>query len=163
MGEHTQSFGGKDAVFGLGLGMVAGAVLGLLPRRFAAASHRARTSAPVGRRFRAVAVCPPPARLPSLYTVAMSPLAPSGSSDLLVFTAPGCSLCEKALVDLVPLAAELGFAVRVVDIADDSVLEARYRRRIPVGELGGRVVFKFRLDEARLRRVWAEEVGRRRV
>jgi thiol-disulfide isomerase/thioredoxin len=91
----------------------------------------------------------------------MNPAPASGSADLVVFTAPGCSLCDKAIADLAPLAAELGLAVRVVDIADDPDLEARYRRRIPVGELGGRVVFKFRLDEARLRRVWAQQADHR--
>jgi thiol-disulfide isomerase/thioredoxin len=92
----------------------------------------------------------------------MSAPSPPGSAELLVFTAPGCSLCDKALADLAPLATELGFAVRLVDIAGDPDLEARYRGRIPVGELGGRVVFKFELDEARLRRVWAEMIGRGR-
>ena len=88
----------------------------------------------------------------------MSVVPPSRPVELLVYTAPGCSLCDKALAGLAPLAAELGFGVRLIDIAGDHDLEARYRTRIPLGELRGRVVFKYRLDEARLRRVWAEEV-----
>ena len=76
-----------------------------------------------------------------------------------MFTAPGCSLCDSAIAAVAPLAAELGFTVRVVDISRDPDLETRYRERIPVGELGSRVVFKFRLDEARLRRIWAQTAG----
>ena len=75
---------------------------------------------------------------------------------------PAVRCATPALTALAPLAAELGFTVRVVDISGDPDLEARYRERIPVGELGGRVVFKFRLDEARLRRMWARGAGGRR-
>jgi Glutaredoxin-like domain (DUF836) len=86
-------------------------------------------------------------------------LAGPAADELLVFTAPGCSLCDTVLAEIAPLAAELGFSVRLVDITSDAALEAQYRECIPVGELQGRVVFKFRLDEARLRRLWAEGPG----
>lgn len=74
-----------------------------------------------------------------------------------LYSAPGCSLCEVALAELAPLAAELGFTIRVVDISGDPDLERRYRPRIPVAEIGGRTVFKYRVDQGRLRELvaWA--------
>lgn len=80
-----------------------------------------------------------------------------------LYSAPGCTLCDTALEDLAPLAAELGFSVRVVDISGDPALERRYRERIPVGEVRGRTAFKYRVDEPRLRALvaWAAaEAGR---
>jgi thiol-disulfide isomerase/thioredoxin len=76
--------------------------------------------------------------------------------EVTFYSAPGCSLCDEALVQLEPLARELGLTVRVVDISMDSALEAAYRSRIPVAEVGGRVAFKYRLNERRLRRLVAQ-------
>ena len=76
--------------------------------------------------------------------------------ELLLYSAPGCCLCETAL-QLEPLARELGFRVSEVDIS-----QMRNSRPISVAahplvaELGGRVVFKYRMDEKRLRRLVEE-------
>lgn len=74
-----------------------------------------------------------------------------------LYSAADCSLCHVAEADLAPLAMELGLLVRVVDISGDPQLEARYRSRIPVAEIRGRTVFKYAVDEVRLREVvaWA--------
>jgi thioredoxin reductase (NADPH) len=81
-----------------------------------------------------------------------------GGVRLDLYSAPGCTLCDVALEALAPLAAELGFAIRVVDISGDPDLERRYRSRLPVAEVGGRTVFKYRVDESRVRELvaWAE-------
>jgi len=73
--------------------------------------------------------------------------------ELAFYTAPGCCLCDQARSVLASFERDLGIVVRSIDITGDPVLEARYRRRIPVGEMGGHVVFKYRVDEERLRRV----------
>ncbi len=74
-----------------------------------------------------------------------------------LYSADACSLCHVAAADLAPLAVELGLHVSVVNIAGDPDLEARYRSRIPVAEILGRTVFKYAVDEARLRETvaWA--------
>ncbi|GAB4258435.1 MAG: hypothetical protein Kow00122_16150 [Thermoleophilia bacterium] len=79
-----------------------------------------------------------------------------GGTELVLYSAPGCSLCAKALEALRPLQEELGFRLRVVDISRDEALEARYRPRIPVGEVGGRVAFKYHVDAERVRRLVRE-------
>lgn len=80
-----------------------------------------------------------------------------GGVRLDLYSAPGCTPCGVALDALAPLAVELGFTIRVVDISGDPDLERRYRSRIPVAEVGGRTVFKYRVDESRLRELvaWA--------
>ena len=81
--------------------------------------------------------------------------------ELVLYSAPDCHLCEVARARLVELAAELDLTVRVVDISTDVDLEHRYRSRIPVGEIQGRTVFKYQVDEGRVRRMVAE-AGRHR-
>lgn len=76
--------------------------------------------------------------------------------ELVLYTAPGCCLCEEARAVLTPIARGSGFALKVVDISLDPVLEQRYRQRIPVGEIEGRVVFKYHVDFDRLQRLIAE-------
>lgn len=76
---------------------------------------------------------------------------PSAASELVVFTAHGCCLCDDARAVLDGLAPELGVTVRWVHIDGDPELEARWRQEIPVGILDGRKVFKYRVDERVLR------------
>jgi glutaredoxin len=65
---------------------------------------------------------------------------------------PGCHLCDEARAVLVPLAAELGFALDEVDIEGDDDLHRRYLERIPVVALDGEELFDFFVDEGILRR-----------
>ncbi|HKE93762.1 MAG TPA: glutaredoxin family protein [Povalibacter sp.] len=68
-----------------------------------------------------------------------------------IYTRPACSLCEQLMVDLAGLLGPAAAAVRVVDITDDSELETRYGRRIPVLLADGEFVCAYRLDEERVR------------
>ncbi len=70
---------------------------------------------------------------------------------LTVYTAHGCCLCDDAREVLGRLAPELGLDVAWVHIDGDPELEARWRTEIPVGVMGGRKVFKYRVDERVLR------------
>lgn len=83
--------------------------------------------------------------------------APPCPVELVLFSAPDCCLCDQALTDLEALRLELRFTIRVVDISGDPELEARYRARIPVAEVGGRTAFKYRVDEERVRRLVVEQ------
>jgi glutaredoxin len=65
---------------------------------------------------------------------------------------PGCHLCDDARAVLVPLAAQLGFALEEVDIEGDDDLHRRYLERIPVVALDGEELFDFFVDEGILRR-----------
>ncbi len=76
--------------------------------------------------------------------------------ELVLYSAPDCCLCREAVESLAALRRELDFELRVVDISGDPALEARYRERIPVGEVTGRVVFKYRADLERVHRALVE-------
>ncbi len=77
---------------------------------------------------------------------------------MTLYLARGCSLCERARAQLVPLHAELGFAYEEIDITGDADLEARYREWLPVVEIDGERAFVYFVDEPAFRRKLAREV-----
>lgn len=80
---------------------------------------------------------------------------------LVVYSAPGCSLCDKAVALVAPLAQELHFDWTVRNIAEEPELEARYRTRIPVVTIDGRVVLTGKITEFWLRKALrGEDPGR---
>jgi glutaredoxin len=73
-------------------------------------------------------------------------------TDVVVYSRPGCHLCEEALEAIVALHAEgYRFELREVDIESDEALLRRLLERIPVVEVDGAVVSELVLDEAGLR------------
>ena len=86
------------------------------------------------------------------------------NAEVVLYTRPGCHLCERALEQLVALHAEgYRFALREVDIESDEGLLRRMLERIPVVELDGEVVSELILDQtsvrARLDTVGADDRG----
>jgi glutaredoxin len=70
---------------------------------------------------------------------------------LEIYGREGCCLCDEAHAQLVPLASELGFELREVDIErDDELLRAHFER-IPVLVLDGEELCHFHVDEELLR------------
>ena len=70
----------------------------------------------------------------------------------LVYTRPGCTLCDAFLSDLAGLLGPVASAtVEVVDISDDEPLEARYSAKIPVLTADGDFVCCYRVDVERIR------------
>lgn len=88
----------------------------------------------------------------SVDTAAGDPTGAESARELVVYTASGCCLCDDARAVLDRVAPELGLDVRWVHIDGVPELEQRWRQEIPVGLLGGRKVFKYRVDEELLRR-----------
>ena len=76
--------------------------------------------------------------------------------EVVVYHAPGCHLCERALEQLRALREELDFELREVDIADDPELEARYREWLPVVEIDGRRRFTYHIQPGPFRRAVAQ-------
>lgn len=76
----------------------------------------------------------------------------SADLELVVYTAHGCCLCDDARAELDVLGPELGLAVRWEHIDGIPELEAAWREELPAGLLGGRKVFKYRVDADLLRR-----------
>jgi glutaredoxin len=79
---------------------------------------------------------------------------------VVLYTAQGCHLCERARAVIEGLRAELEFELREVDITGDEGLEARYRELLPVVEIGGRRAFVYYVQpDAFRRRISAQASG----
>ena len=72
-------------------------------------------------------------------------------SRVLVYSKPGCHLCEDALVVVQRVCAEVGATYEEVDITTDPALVKAYGEQIPVTFVDGRQHDFWRVDEARLR------------
>jgi glutaredoxin len=74
------------------------------------------------------------------------------SPQLILYTRPGCHLCEEALEALLGLHREgCRFELVEVDIESDEELLRRMLERIPVVELDGEVVAELIVDVAAVR------------
>jgi glutaredoxin len=65
---------------------------------------------------------------------------------------PDCCLCDDAKAVLRRVQAEVPFTLREIDIEGDPELMRLYGEQVPVVFVGGFKAFKFRVDEAALRR-----------
>jgi glutaredoxin len=63
--------------------------------------------------------------------------------ELVLYTARGCHLCDRAREVVAQVRAEHEFELREVDITGDEALEAAYREWIPVVEIDGRRRFTY--------------------
>ncbi len=73
-------------------------------------------------------------------------------TDVVVYSRPGCHLCEEAIEALVRLHGEgYRFELHEIDIESDDLLLRRYLERIPVVEIDGIVASDLVLDEAGVR------------
>jgi glutaredoxin len=77
---------------------------------------------------------------------------------LTLYSRPGCHLCDemKAVIERVRGATT---ALVEVDISRDAALEARYGTDIPVLEIDGTRIAKYRVSENDLRRAIAARQG----
>jgi glutaredoxin len=71
---------------------------------------------------------------------------------VVLYSRPGCHLCAemKAVIERVRTAHPVN--LREVDISADADLERRYGTEIPVLEIDGKKVAKYRIDERALLR-----------
>ncbi len=58
----------------------------------------------------------------------------------LLYSRPGCGLCEELLAQLAALPAAAGVPVDVMDVDADDALRSRYGHKIPVLLLEGELV-----------------------
>ena len=73
-------------------------------------------------------------------------------TEVVVYSRPGCHLCEEAMAAIVALHADgYRFELREIDIESDETLLRRMLERIPVVELDGHLVSELVLDQAELR------------
>lgn len=72
-------------------------------------------------------------------------------SRVLVYTKPGCHLCDEARAVIAAVCAELGETFSEVDITTSEELIARYGEEIPVTFVDGGQHDYWRVDPQRLR------------
>ena len=77
-------------------------------------------------------------------------------TEVVLYHAVGCHLCERALAQVRALKAELGFELREVDITGDPALEAEYREWLPVVEIDGRRRFTYHVQPDVFRKAVAQ-------
>lgn len=73
-------------------------------------------------------------------------------AEIVVYSRPGCHLCEEAISAVLALhSAGYRFDLREVDIESDDLLLRRHLERIPVVEVDGVVASELVFDEAAVR------------
>ena len=72
-------------------------------------------------------------------------------SRVIVYTRPGCHLCEEALAVVAKVCADLGEAYDEVNIDGDADLTRRFGEEIPVTFVDGKQHDFWRVSEDRLR------------
>ena len=74
---------------------------------------------------------------------------------VLLYTKPGCHLCDDARPVVARVCAELAIGWQEVDISADAELMGRFGEQIPVVYVDGRPHDFWRVEEERLRRALA--------
>jgi glutaredoxin len=73
-------------------------------------------------------------------------------TEVVVYSRPGCHLCEEAIAAIAGLHEEgYRFGLHEIDIESDELLLRRHLEKIPVVEVGGAVVSELVLDQAAVR------------
>jgi len=75
-------------------------------------------------------------------------------ATIVVYSSPGCHLCEQAMSELRRLQAEFGpdaIGIEERDITAEDALHRAYLERIPVIELDGEELCEYAIDEQLLR------------
>ena len=73
-------------------------------------------------------------------------------TDVVVYSRPGCHLCEEAIAAIVGLHGQgYRFELHEIDIESDELLLRRHLEKIPVVEVDGTVASELVLDEAAVR------------
>ena len=75
---------------------------------------------------------------------------------MVLYSRPGCHLCDVAREVLLSARERSPFEFEEVDIERDEVLELEYGIRIPVVEVDGEERFEIEIDEGELARLLAE-------
>lgn len=70
--------------------------------------------------------------------------------EVLLYSRPGCGLCDEAREVILAARARVPFDLREVDVSGDDALELEYGIRIPVVLIDGVERFEVRVDVGEL-------------
>ena len=74
-------------------------------------------------------------------------------NKLILYTKPGCHLCDEMKQVLNDLPGDIKIIIEEVNIETETSLREKYKYKIPVLTLNGRVIAKYRTDRERLIRI----------
>ena len=77
--------------------------------------------------------------------------------QVVLYTRPGCHLCDEVRQQLDALGSELAFSVDEVNIESEPALRVRYGHDVPVVTVEGREAFRHRFDGPGLRKLLAAD------
>ena len=72
--------------------------------------------------------------------------------NVVIYSKPGCCLCDKAKTILLKVQAEIPFALQEIDISQNQELFEKYQYVIPVVAIDGEDIFVSKVSEFRLRK-----------
>ena len=72
--------------------------------------------------------------------------------EVVVYSKPGCCLCDEVKEKLSRLRESYAFNLREVNILEDPEAHERFKEEIPVVFINGKKAFKYQLDEAQFLR-----------
>jgi hypothetical protein len=73
----------------------------------------------------------------------------------LLYSRPGCGLCEEMLAELAALPCAAGIPVELIDVDTDAAARVRFGHKIPVLWFGGELVCQGRLEPAEVQKALA--------
>jgi glutaredoxin len=79
--------------------------------------------------------------------------------EVVVYSKPGCCLCDDVKAKLETLQASHSFNLRVLNILDDPEAHQKFKEEIPVVFINGRKAFKYYLDEEKFLKKLESERG----
>jgi glutaredoxin len=77
----------------------------------------------------------------------------AAKNQVIVYSKPGCCLCDDVKSKLQHLQQKCSFEWREVNILDDPAAFAKFKEEIPVVFVNGRQAFVYRLDEDKFLRL----------
>jgi len=80
-------------------------------------------------------------------------------TEVVLYTKPGCCLCDEVKSQLQALQRRQAFALREVNILEDREAYERFKDEIPVVSMNGKKAFKYHLDETEFLRQLARGVN----
>ena len=79
--------------------------------------------------------------------------------EVVVYSKPGCCLCDDVKVQLEVLQTSHPFDLRVVNILEDADAYRKFKEEIPVVFVNGKKAFKYYLDERKFLKRLASQGG----
>lgn len=76
--------------------------------------------------------------------------------NVVIYSKPGCCLCDKAKVILLKVQEKIPFTLQVIDISQNQALFEKYRYVIPVVAINGQDLFVSKISEFRVRKALLE-------